>query len=46
MEIIDADGDELRVGLPVEMSFRVKEVDWHRNLPRYFWKATPRTTGI
>jgi 3-hydroxy-3-methylglutaryl CoA synthase/uncharacterized OB-fold protein len=41
MEFADTDPDELRVGLPLRMVFRVKEFDPRRGYRRYFWKATP-----
>lgn len=41
MEFADTDPDELRVGLPVRMVYRVKDFDRQRGFRRYFWKATP-----
>ena len=41
MEFADTDTDELRVGLPLRMVFRIKEFDRLRGFRRYFWKATP-----
>jgi hydroxymethylglutaryl-CoA synthase len=41
MEFADADPDELRVGLPLRMVYRIKELDAARGFRRYFWKATP-----
>ena len=41
MEFADTDPDELRVGLPLRMVFRIKEFDRLRGFRRYFWKATP-----
>ena len=41
MEFADTDPDELRVGLPLRMVFRIKEFDRMRGFRRYFWKATP-----
>jgi 3-hydroxy-3-methylglutaryl CoA synthase/uncharacterized OB-fold protein len=41
MEFTDTDADELRVGLPVRMVFRIKDFDTKRGFRRYFWKATP-----
>jgi len=40
-DITDADADELRVGMPVEMSFRRKYVDEKFGVHGYFWKAVP-----
>jgi hydroxymethylglutaryl-CoA synthase len=41
MEFADTDADELRVGLPLRMVYRVKDFDRKRGFRRYFWKATP-----
>ena len=41
MEFADTDADELRVGLPLRMVYRVKDFDRQRGFRRYFWKATP-----
>jgi 3-hydroxy-3-methylglutaryl CoA synthase/uncharacterized OB-fold protein len=41
MEFADTEPDELRVGLPLRMVYRVKEFDSVRGFRRYFWKATP-----
>lgn len=41
MEFTDTDPDELRVGLPLKMVYRVKDFDRRRGFRRYFWKATP-----
>lgn len=41
MEFADTDADELRVGLPLRMVYRVKDFDRNRGFRRYFWKATP-----
>ncbi|HSV71947.1 MAG TPA: 3-oxoacyl-[acyl-carrier-protein] synthase III C-terminal domain-containing protein [Methylibium sp.] len=41
MEFADTDMDELRVGLPLRMVYRVKDFDHNRGFRRYFWKATP-----
>ncbi len=41
MEFADTDPDELHVGMPLRMVFRVKEFDNRRGYRRYFWKATP-----
>jgi uncharacterized OB-fold protein len=45
MEFADTDPDELRVGLPVRMVYRVKDFDRQRGFRRYFWKATPVRVG-
>jgi uncharacterized OB-fold protein len=41
MEFTDTAEGELRVGLPVRMVYRIKELDPKRGFRRYFWKATP-----
>jgi hydroxymethylglutaryl-CoA synthase len=41
MEFADTDADELRVGLPLRMVYRIKDRDAARGFRRYFWKATP-----
>lgn len=33
--------EQVAVGAPMRMEFRVKEFDRKRNFVRYFWKATP-----
>jgi len=39
MEFTDSDPDQLAVGLPLSMVFRIKDVDPQRGFRRYFWKA-------
>lgn len=41
MAFADTDADELAVGLPLRMVYRVKDIDRLRGYRRYFWKATP-----
>jgi 3-hydroxy-3-methylglutaryl CoA synthase len=41
MEFVDVDGRTLDVGVPVRMTFRIKERDTMRDFARYFWKAVP-----
>ncbi len=41
MEFTDCKPGTLRIGMPVEMQFRIKDVDDRRSFTRYFWKATP-----
>jgi hydroxymethylglutaryl-CoA synthase len=40
-EVTDCEAGSLKVGMPVEMSFRRKFVDEKRGTYFYFWKATP-----
>lgn len=39
MEFVDATG--LKIGTPLRMVFRIKDIDRKRGFRRYFWKATP-----
>jgi 3-hydroxy-3-methylglutaryl CoA synthase len=41
METVDVGAAGLEVGMPLRMTFRIKDVDKARAYPRYFWKATP-----
>jgi uncharacterized OB-fold protein len=41
MDITDVAPGEVDTGLPVRMTFRLKEIDERRGFRRYFWKATP-----
>lgn len=41
MEFTDCEPGTLSVGMPVEMRFRIKDVDTRRSFTRYFWKPTP-----
>jgi len=38
-DFTDMDASSIRVGMPVNMSFRIKHFDELRRLPKYFWKA-------
>lgn len=40
MEFADCEPDEVAVGVPLRMVFRIKETDPLRGFRRYFWKAT------
>jgi len=40
-EFTDCTVDDLRVGKPVEFSFRIKYYDPRRDITFYFWKAVP-----
>jgi hydroxymethylglutaryl-CoA synthase len=46
MEFADTDREELAVGLPLRMVYRIKDLDAARGFRRYFWKATPVRAGI
>lgn len=41
MDFTDIDADELAVGQPMRMMFRIKDIDAQRGFRRYFWKAAP-----
>jgi uncharacterized OB-fold protein len=41
MEIVDVGPEGIDVGTPLEMTFRIKELDKMRGYRRYFWKARP-----
>jgi len=40
-DITDCEAGELKVGMPVRMSFRRKDFDFRRRFYNYFWKAVP-----
>ena len=44
MDFTDIDADELAVGQPMRMMFRIKDIDAQRGFRRYFWKAAPATS--
>lgn len=41
MDITDVEPGEVETGMPMRMTFRIKEKDEKRGFVRYFWKATP-----
>lgn len=41
MDFTDLDVGEVDAGTPMEMVFRIKDIDENRHYTRYFWKATP-----
>ena len=41
IDFTDIDGDALRVGQPMQMMFRIKDIDTSRGFRRYYWKAAP-----
>lgn len=41
MEFTDAKPGQLEVGLPVQLRFRIKDIDQRRGFRRYFWKPSP-----
>lgn len=43
MDFTDVEADNLEVGMPMRMTFRVKDIDPQRGFRRYFWKAAPAT---
>jgi 3-hydroxy-3-methylglutaryl CoA synthase len=40
-DITDCDPESLKVGMPMEMSFRIKYTEHGRGVYNYFWKAVP-----
>ena len=45
-DITDVDPEVgLKVGMPMRLTFRVKDYDTRRGFRRYYWKATPDITG-
>jgi uncharacterized OB-fold protein len=45
MDFTDLDVGEVDSGTPMEMVFRIKDIDTLRGYVRYFWKATPVRDG-
>ncbi|MBM3172494.1 MAG: 3-hydroxy-3-methylglutaryl CoA synthase, partial [Chloroflexi bacterium] len=41
LDFTDCDLEEVKVGLPVELTFRRKYVDEGRGIHGYFWKVVP-----
>jgi 3-hydroxy-3-methylglutaryl CoA synthase len=41
IDFTDIDPDALRVGQPMQMMFRIKDIDAARGFRRYYWKAAP-----
>ena len=41
IDFTDIDDSSLRVGQPVRMMFRIKDIDTQRGFRRYYWKAAP-----
>lgn len=42
-DFTDCELKDIKVGLPMEMTFRLKYFDPERNFSGYFWKAAPKT---
>ena len=40
-EFTDVEAEQVEVGAPMRMMFRIKAVDDVRSFKRYFWKAVP-----
>ena len=45
VDFTDVDAAAVDVGMPMRMTFRIKEIDSARGFTRYFWKATPADRG-
>jgi 3-hydroxy-3-methylglutaryl CoA synthase len=41
IDFTDIDADDLKVGQPMQMMFRIKDIDAARGFRRYYWKAAP-----
>jgi uncharacterized OB-fold protein len=41
VEFTDLDAEDIAVGAPMRMMFRIKAVDEIRGFSKYFWKAVP-----
>ena len=41
IDFTDIDADALSVGQPMQMMFRIKDIDPSRGFRRYYWKAAP-----
>ena len=46
MEMTDMAPGEASVGAPLEMRFRIKDIDTARGFHRYFWKAVPAEGAV
>jgi 3-hydroxy-3-methylglutaryl CoA synthase len=44
IDFTDIDADALEVGQPMQMMFRIKDIDTARGFRRYYWKAAPKTS--
>ena len=42
IDFTDIDADALKVGQPMQMMFRIKDIDNARGFRRYYWKAAPK----
>ncbi len=45
-DFTDCELDDVKVGMPVKLSFRRRVVDVQRGFSQYFWKAVPQTDWI
>jgi len=45
LDFTDCDLNQVKVGMPVKMSFRRRNVDKMRGFSGYFWKAVPQVQG-
>jgi len=41
IDFTDIDAEALKVGQPMQMMFRIKDIDTARGFRRYYWKAAP-----
>jgi 3-hydroxy-3-methylglutaryl CoA synthase len=45
LDFTDCDINQIKVGMPVKLSFRRRSIDKVRGFTGYFWKAIPQTGG-
>jgi 3-hydroxy-3-methylglutaryl CoA synthase len=45
LDFTDCDLNQVKVGMPIKMSFRRRNVDKMRGFTGYFWKAVPQVQG-
>jgi hydroxymethylglutaryl-CoA synthase len=43
IDFTDIDAEALKVGQPMQMMFRIKDIDTARGFRRYYWKAAPKS---
>jgi uncharacterized OB-fold protein len=45
VDFTDCDMNQVKVGMPIKMSFRRRSKDQMRGFTGYFWKAVPQVAG-
>jgi uncharacterized OB-fold protein len=46
VEFADCEANDVKIGAPIHMAFRVKDYDTLRGFRRYFWKAVPNRPAV